>query len=307
MRAFTLDSFDSAPRFRDDLPIPAVAADDLLVRVQASSVNPADAAIASGMLKGMAEYEFPVTLGRDFAGVVEQAGANVSQYASGDPVYGFVRHASPAVHEGSWADYAVVPQGLVARKPASVDVSSAGVAAVAGLIAIAALEALELSPGDGVLVVGATGGVGTFFVQLAAAAGAHVIAPAREDDREHLDELGVSEVLERDSDLIEQIRGRFPEGVDALLDLVSFAPDASVLKEGGRLASPLGAAGEGPGRANVMASGTTENLERLATFLDTGALRVKIQDTYPLKQAGSALESLTGTHTRGKVAITIAS
>ena len=137
MRAFTLDSFDSAPRFRDDLPVPAAGADDLLVRVQASSVNPADAAIASGMLKGMAEYKFPVTLGRDFAGAVEQVGANVSQHAAGDAVYGFVRHASPAVHEGSWADYAVVPQGLVARKPASVDVSSAGVAPVAGLTAIA--------------------------------------------------------------------------------------------------------------------------------------------------------------------------
>lgn len=97
MRAFTLDSFDSQPGFRDDLPKPNVGADDVLVRVQASSVNPADAAIASGMLKGMAEYEFPVTLGRDFAGVVEEVGANVSQHAAGDAVYGFVRHASPAV------------------------------------------------------------------------------------------------------------------------------------------------------------------------------------------------------------------
>ena len=91
------------------------------------------------------------------------------------------------------------------------------------------------------------------------------VAPARDDDREYLDELGVSEVLERDSDVIEQVRERFPEGVDALLDLVSFAPDASVLKEGGRLASPLGAAGEGPGRANVMASEAAQNLERLST------------------------------------------
>lgn len=204
-------------------------------------------------------------------------------------------------------DYAVVPQGLVARKPASVGISSAGVAPVAGLTAVAALDALELSPGESVLVVGATGGVGTFFVQLAAAAGAHVIAPARADDREYLHELGVSEVLERDPDVAEQVRERFPNGVDALLDLVSFTPDASMLKEGGRLASPLGAAGEGPGRANVMASGATANLERLATLMDTGALRVEIQDTFSLEQAGSALESLTGTHTRGKLAIANAS
>lgn len=307
MRAVTLDSFDSAPGLRDDLPTPSPEVDDVLVRVQTSSVNPADAAIASGMLKGMAEYEFPVTLGRDFAGVVEQVGEDVTEYGPGDALYGFVLHANPSVHEGSWADYAVVPQGSVARKPASIDVAVAGVAPLAGLAAVAAFDALGLSPGDNVLVVGATGGVGSFFVQLAAAAGARVIAPAREDDREYLQELGVSEVLERDSDVAEQIRERVPAGVDALLDLVSFTPDASLLKEGGRLASPLGAAGEGPGRADVMASGTTANLERLASLLDTGALRIKIQDTYPLEQAGSALQSLTGTHhTQGKLAIAVA-
>ena len=80
-----------------------------------------------------------------------------------------------------------------------------------------------------------------------------------------------------------------------------------MLNEGGRLASPLGAAGEGPGHANVMASGTAANLERLAALMDTGALRVEIQGTFPLEQAGSALESLTGTHTRGKLAIANAS
>jgi len=83
MRAFTLDSFESQPRLRDDLPTPAVGAGEVLVRVQASSVNPADAAIAAGMLRGMAEYEFPVTLGRDFAGVVEDVGSAVSRYEAG--------------------------------------------------------------------------------------------------------------------------------------------------------------------------------------------------------------------------------
>ena len=231
MRALTLDSFDSAPRFRDDLPIPTVGADDLLVGVQASSVNPADAVIASGMLKGMAEYEFPVTLGRDFAGVVEQVGANVTQHAAGDAVYGFVfvTPVRPCTREAGRL-YAVVPQGWWGGS-GRVDVASAGVTPVAGLTAIAGLDALELSSGESVLIIGATGGVGSSFVQLAAAAGALVIAPAHDDDREYLDELGVSDVLERDSDLIEQVRDRFPEGVDALLDLVSFAPDASVLKE----------------------------------------------------------------------------
>jgi NADPH:quinone reductase-like Zn-dependent oxidoreductase len=307
MRAFTLDSFESPPGLRDDLPTPVVGANEVLVRVHASCVNPADAAIAAGMLKGMAEYEFPVTLGRDFAGVVEDVGSAVSRYKAGDEVYGFLLHADPTVHDGSWADYVVVREDTsVARKPDRVDFTTAGAAPLAALTALAALDALELSNGATVLVVGASGGVGSFFVQLAAAAGAGIFAPALPEDVEYLRGLGASEVIDRNADVAAHVREHNPEGVDALLDLVSFTPDASVLEQGGRLASPLGAAGEGPGRTNLMASPTTSNLQRLAQLLDAGTLRVPIQHTYPLEQAGTALEALGSTHTQGKLAITIA-
>lgn len=247
-----------------------------------------------------------MTLGRDYAGVVEQIGAAVSRYQAGDEVCGFLLHANPTVHAGSWADYLVVPEDfLVARKPAGVDLAAAGAAPLAALTALAALDALELTEGAAVLVVGASGGVGSFFVQLAAAAGANVIAPALSEDHDHLRALGASEILDRDTDVAAQVRERYPEGVDALLDLVARTPDASVLKRGGRLASPLGAAGEGPDRANLMASPTTANLERLAQLLDAGTLRVPIQHSYPLEQAGAALEALATAHTQGKLAITI--
>jgi NADPH:quinone reductase-like Zn-dependent oxidoreductase len=304
MRAFTLDSFESPPGLRDDLPVPEVGPNEMLVRVHASSVNPADAAIAAGMLKEMAEHEFPVTLGRDYAGVVEDAGSAVSGFSPGDDVYGFLVHANPTVHDGSWADYLVVREGMsVARKPAGVDFATAGAAPLA---ALAAFDALEISERATILVVGASGGVGSFFVQLAAAAGATVIAPALPEDRDYLHGLGASVVIDRDADVASHVREHEPEGVDGLLDLVSFAPDSSVLKQGGRLASSLGAAGEGPGRTNLMASPTTSNLERLAQLLGAGSLRVPIQHTYPLEQASTALKSLTSTHTQGKLAITIA-
>jgi len=307
MRAFTLDSFESPPGLRDDLPTPAVGPDEVLVRVHASSVNPADAAIAAGMLKGMAEYEFPVTLGRDFAGVVEDVGSAASRYKAGDEVYGFLLHADPTVHDGSWADYFVVREDTsVARKPDSVDFTIAGAAPLAALTALAALDALELFDGATVLVVGASGGVGSFFVQLAAAAGANAIAPGLLEDREYLRGLGAREVIDRNADVAAHVREHYPEGVDGLLDLVSFTPDASVLKPVGRLASSLGAAGEGLGRTNLMASPTTSNLQRLSQLLDAGTLRVPIQHTYPLEQAGTALQDLASTHTQGKLAITIA-
>ena len=85
------------------------------MRVQASSVNPVDAAIAAGMLSGMVEHEFPVVLGRDYAGVVEQVGSGVTRYAAGDDVFGYVPHANPAVHDGSWTELIVVPEDELDR------------------------------------------------------------------------------------------------------------------------------------------------------------------------------------------------
>src|SRR3954454_19134933 len=97
MRAVTLDSFDAAPVVRDDLPDPRAVAGGLVVRVRASSVNPVDNAIAAGMLREMVEHDFPVVLGRDYAGTVEAIGSDVEGYAVGDEVFGFLLHANPTV------------------------------------------------------------------------------------------------------------------------------------------------------------------------------------------------------------------
>ena len=170
-----------------------------------------------------------------------------------------------------------------------------------------AVDALELSQGDTLLVVGATGGVGSLAVQLAARAGATVIAPALPEDEDYLRGLGVTDVIARDGDVAAAVREQHPEGVDAVLDLVSYAPGAfdGVLKADGRLASPNGAAGDGPGRTNVMATPTTENLERLAGLVEEG-VQVPIQQTYELARAPDALAALGTTHTRGKLAIRLA-
>ena len=305
MRAFTLDAFGAQPALRDDSPEPHAGDNELVVRVHASSVNPVDAFIAAGALKEMVEHEFPVTLGRDFAGVVEQVGSGVSRHRAGDEVFGFVLHADPTVHDGSWAELIAVPEDNLAAKPSSLDFAHAGAAPLAAITAIAALDALALSEGETVLVVGATGGVGSFFVQLAAAAGANVIAPALPEDHDYLRGLGVGELVDRDAEVAAAVRAAHPGGVDAILDVAS-APDTSLLADGGRVVSPLGAAGEGPGRFNIMAEPTPANLQRLASLLDTGTLRVSLQRSYRLDQAAEALQALPTTHTRGKLSLTIA-
>lgn len=308
MKAVAITAFDTPPALREDLPAPTPAPNEALVRIQASSVNPVDDAIASGTLKQMGvEYEFPVILGRDYAGVVEQVGAEVTRYAVGDEVFGFVLQANPTVRDGSWAELIAVPDHIsIAPAPTGVDLAALGATPVAAITAMLAIDALELSVGDTLLVVGASGGVGSFAVQLAVRVGATVVAPALSEDEAYLRELGVSEMLPRKVDLDAVARERHPDGFDAILDLVSFTGDsAPLLKEGGRLASTLGAAGDGPGRINVMAAPTPENLERLAGLLSDGMLRVPVYATYELSQAPDALNALSTTHTQGKLAIRV--
>ncbi len=284
MRAIILESFDSSPALHE-LPTPQIAPNEVLVRVHASSVNPVDGAIVAGMMSGMVDHEFPVVLGRDYAGVVDRAGSDVTRYTEGEEVYGFLPAANPTVHDGTWAELIVVPEdNFVARKPAGAELSVAGAAPLSGITALSALDALGVSEGDTVLVVGANGGVGSFAVQLAANAGATVIAPGLPEDEEYLREIGVDEVLERDVDVAALVHERYPDGIEALLDIVSYAPEgfdthAEVLKDDGRGASSLSAAGEGSGRHNVGAVPSPENLERLGRLLEDGTLRVPIQKT----------------------------
>jgi NADPH2:quinone reductase len=310
MRAITLDGEGAVPRLSEAVPAPTPADNEVLVRVRASSVNPVDNSIAAGMLATMGvEYDYPVILGRDYAGVVEDVGSAITRFQPGDEVFGFLLHANPNAHDGAWAELITVTEDLsVAPLPAGVELSVGGAAALAGITALAAIDALDISEGDVVLIAGATGGVGTIAVQLAARASAHVLAPGLPEDEDFLRDLGVSDVLSRDGDLAELVRERHSEGVDALLDLVNYEPGSydTALKPSARVSSSTGAAGEGEGRTNVMAEPTPENLERLGALLADGTVRVPIQKTYGFSEGPAALTDLGGEHTQGKLAIEVA-
>jgi NADPH:quinone reductase len=309
VRAVTVDGPETAPALRGDLPAPAPAANEVLVRVHASSANPVDNAVAAGMLAQMGvEYEYPVTLGRDYAGVVEQVGDDVSGFKAGDQVFGFLLHANPTARDGAWAELiTVTEQASIAPVPDGVDLATAGAAPLAGITALTAIDALELEQGDVLLVAGATGGVGSLAVQLAAEAGATVIAPALAQDEEYLRGLGVAHMVPREGDVAAAVRERCPDGVDALLDLVNYAPGTyeAALKPSARVASPTGAAGDGPGNTNIMATPSRENLQRLGALLADGTLRTPVQRTYQLAQAPDALAALAAEHTQGKLAIQV--
>jgi NADPH:quinone reductase len=310
MKAITVTQEGAAPALQDVDEPGSPGAGEVVVRVQASSINHLDGGIAAGMLAEMLPHEYPITLGRDFAGVVEEVGEGVSSVAAGDEVFGEVSAMVPPVHDGAWAERIVVGEGFFAKKPDGVDTAEAGAAPLAALTALGIVDALELSSGQTVLVIGATGGVGTIVVQLAKAAGATVIAPALPEDEEFLRGLGVDEVLPREGDLVETVRERYSDGVNALVDVVTPyqpTPYDGVLAEGGRVASPTNAAGEGPGRTNVNHGAfiNRESLDRVGGLLADGTIKVPIQRTVELAEAPEALGSLTGSHTQGKVALRV--
>jgi NADPH2:quinone reductase len=308
MKGVVLEDFDSELRVRDDLAAPKPSEGEIAVRVHSSSVNPVDLAVAGGLMRDFAEYRFPVVLGRDFAGVVEGVGASSDDFESGQEVFGFAPAVNPDVHAGAWTEVAVVPSGQAVRKPDGVDFASAGAASVAALTAMAAVKALDLKQGETVLIVGASGGVGSFAVQLAAQAGAEVVAPGLLEDENYLADLGADHVIARDGDVVAQTRELASGGVAGLLDTISRSPEdfevyAAALADDGRGASPVHAAGEGPGRHNIGSS--AEDLGELSRLLQEGLLKVPIQRTYALEEAGRALADLTGEHTQGKLAIAV--
>ncbi len=312
MKAITVAQEGAAPAPQDLDEPRAPGAGEVAVRVQASSINPLDGAVAAGMLAQMGlPHEYPVTLGRDFAGVVEQVGVGVTALATGDEVLGEISAFNPPVRDGAWAERIVVGEDFVAKKPAGVDTAQAGAAPLVTLTALATVDALELSSGQTVVIVGATGGVGSIVVQLAKAAGATVVAPAFPDDEEFLRGLGVDDVLPRDGDLVAAVKERYPDGVDALVDTVTQmqpTPYDAILAENGRIASPTNAAGEGAGRTDVMHAAilNREGLERVGKLLADGTVKVPVQRTVGLDEVPEALGALNSGHTQGKIAVRVA-
>jgi NADPH:quinone reductase-like Zn-dependent oxidoreductase len=232
----------------------------------------------------------------------------------GSEVFGFVPSMPPLEH-GTWAERITAGDLVLVAKPAGVDLLTAAVLPLAGSAALDLLDAVAAGAGDTILVVGATGGVGAFVIQLAATRGATVIATAKPDEVAFVRELGATETIDYTAgDLVESVRARFPEGVDALIDLVSqgeaLAKLSILVREGGRMASLLGAADvdtlavRSVTATNVRATPTPDKLRDLVALVDSGALRVPIQATYTLDQAGEAVAAFQA-GTRGKIGLRI--
>jgi NADPH:quinone reductase-like Zn-dependent oxidoreductase len=306
MRAVVIAEQGADPALAE-VPTPQPGAGEVLVRVQASSVNGFDTSVAAGYLAGMMEHRYPVVLGKDFAGTVAALGEGVTRFAVGDRVFGVV--TKPFLGDGGFGDYVTVSDQIgITALPDGVDIAAAGALGLAGTAAVDALAVVAPSAGGTVLVSGATGGVGAIATQYAAAAGARVIATARPGtETQFVRGFGAAEVVDHTGDLSAQVRAISPDGVDAIVHLAGDgATLAGLLAGKGRLASTLGfGPDQHPAATAVMATPTADTLDRLAADVAAGRLTVPVTRTYPLAEAPAAFGDFAA-GTLGKIAITVA-
>jgi NADPH:quinone reductase-like Zn-dependent oxidoreductase len=243
--------------------------------------------------------------GWDAAGVVERVGPAVTGVGVGDEVVGYIRRDD--VQYGTYAELVPAPQRCVAPKAASQSMVEAAGLPLAGLTAYQALtEAIGVQSGERLLIHAAAGGVGSMAVQLAKTLGAHVIGTASKDNHDYLRDLGADEVLDyRDGPISEQL----DEKADAVLDLVggdALRDAPQQVHRGGRIASVIDPATVLElGGHYVFVRPDQAQLSALGAYVESGALRVIVDETFPLERAADAHRRVEAGHGRGKVVLDV--
>ncbi len=332
MKAWFIDAYGGPERLQfGDLPDPAIGPDEVLVGIQAASINPIDWKMRAGETRPILKQRFPLILGNDFAGVVKQVGPAVRNFAPGDRVY-----ARPDKHRiGGLAESIAAREEDLAPMPAGLDFEQA---AALPLVALTAWQVLvgvaDLQSGDKVLIHAGAGGVGTVAIQLARHLGACVVATASAPKHEVLKDLGADEVIDyRNEDFTERVAG-----FDLVFDTVGGKTQKrswSVLRRGGLLVSIVGppdppfardwglgwpmrtavAVMSLPARLRAWRRGcryrflimhaSGAQLLRITQLVEAGAIRPVIDRVFPLAEADKAMAYAEAGHATGKVVVTV--
>jgi NADPH:quinone reductase-like Zn-dependent oxidoreductase len=290
----------------EQVPRPEPNQDEALVRVIASSVNPADPLTLSGKYAKEFGTHLPLIPGYDIAGVVEKTGANVSRLKAGDAVYGYPTFG------GGWADYVTVKESEVAAKPKSVSFVEAAAVPMGALTAWQALvDIAKLQSGQTILIHGGAGGVGSFAVQIAKARGARVIATASTTNQDLLKQLGADIAIDYTKRKFEDVA----KDVDAVLDPVgkeTLTRSYGVIKKGGIVMSlvarpdPAELRKHGIRGAAISVHPDANDLAQIAQLIDAGKIKATVTQILPLSDAIKAQQQAATHHTRGKIVLRIA-
>lgn len=288
-RAIVINAYGGKEELAEaKVDLPALEADQILVKTAATSINPIDWKLREGYLKQMFPWQFPIILGWDIAGEVVEVGADVSDFNIGDAIY-----ARPETTPfGTYADYAIVDATLAALKPSNQTFAEAAAVPLAGLTAYQALfDHGDLKAGQKVLIHAGAGGVGTYAIQLAKAVGAYVITTASPRNHELLRTLGADEVIDYHTTDFETTLS----DIDLVFDTMGGdvqRKSYTVLKPNGRLVTILSVEDEAAGKEkNITAKAiwlrtNGEQLKELAALIEDGKVKSVIGATFPLTVQG---------------------
>jgi NADPH:quinone reductase-like Zn-dependent oxidoreductase len=292
-----------------DRPEPVARDGQVLVRVEARSVNAPDAGIREGLFADWTpQRTFPIVLGADFAGtVLRDSGA----FTAGERVLGILPWFTDSDGRGSYAEMLAAESDWLAPLPDGVDAAAATTIPLNGLTAFQAADLLRLTPADTVVVTGASGTVGGFAVQAAAAAGATVYAVASSGDEDYASALGAHEFVRRGTpqEIVTGVRELLPQGADAVLDAAPAGPGIiGAVRDGGRFVSVLAPLAPQPERAITVdtfsVSLDPKRLADLAARAADGTLTTRVSALLPLAEAAAAHRLLADrTAGRGRIVL----
>jgi len=291
----------------EDAPRPKAGPGEVLVRIQAAGVNPIDWKVREGYLKSVRNYSFPLILGWDLSGIVEDTGPGPNRFKKGDEVFS----RPDASKNGAYAEYIAVKEAELAPKPKSIDHIHAAAIPLAGLTAWQALfDTAGLAAGQMILIHGAAGGVGGYAVQLAKSKGARVIGTASRRNQDYLRELGADETIDYQTTRFENV----VHDADVVLDTIGGETQGrswSALKAGGILVSTVDApsaedaSAHGVRAARVGVQSNAIELEEIARLVDEGKFRAAVEVILPLSEARRAHELSQSGHQRGKIVLKV--
>ncbi len=291
----------------EDSPRPQPQAGEVLIRVHAAGVNPIDWKVREGQMKDFWPHKFPLILGWDLSGVVEELGRGVSRFKIGDEVYSL----PDPTRDGAYADYIVVRESELALKPNSLHHIRAAAVPLAALTAWQSLfDTAQLRPGQRVLIHAGSGGVGHFALQLAKWKGAYVFATASTKNQDLLRELGVDKAIDYTRQRFEDVARK----IDVVLDTLGGETQDrswSVLKKGGNLVSLVQPPSEekaeelGVRAALLGAQANGAQLAEIAKIIDAGQIAPVIDRILPLSEVRRAHELNKSGHTHGKIVLRV--
>lgn len=297
MRAVQFGEYgDSAVLHTVEVAEPHAGAGQVRIAVRAAGVNAMDWKIRGGYLQEMMPLTLPAGTGVDAAGVIDEVGAGVDGVTVGDAVFG--------LGSGTYAEYAVLTSW--ARKPAGLSFEEAAGYPVPVETAIRILNQVGIEPGQTLVVSGASGGVGSAVLQIAADRGVHVIATASPGNQDYLRSLGATPTTYGDG-LVDRVRGLAPSGVDAALDLAGSGVIAELIELTGNPAKVLSIADFSAPELGAQVSGTSTDpaaaFTEAARLFTAGALTIPVQQTYTLDTAAQAQDTSAAGHTVGRLII----